>query len=134
MTDPTTTAPEPAREHPEPDIQSDATMPTAAEQRRVSEFATHGDPTLSQDDADPVSRRAGVQWVRPTDLAARAGGAVVERGMDLNTQLRDAVLEGVRSGRAQLAARLAARQTQLDPETVPTRTPERSSGRTGVSR
>ena len=115
-----------------PNATADATA--AVEERRASEFATHGDPTLSRHDVDPVSKRPGVQWVRPTDLAARAAGTVVDRGADLNSRLHAAVLEGVRDGRAQLQERLARRQTQLEPDTSQTATLQRPLGRTGVSR
>lgn len=103
------------------------------EAARVSEFATHGDPTLTKPTS--VRGRGGVEWVRPADVAARAGGAIVGTGAELNTRLRDATLEGIREGRAQLAERLARRQQQIDPDTtVPARTQELRLGRTGVSR
>lgn len=107
----------------------------AAEDARASEFATHGDPTLARNSTGPVARRPGVQWVRPTDLAARAGGAVLDRGAEWNTRLHDAVLDGVREGRAQLQERLARRQEALDPDlSSPTSVSGRVVGRTGVSR
>lgn len=100
---------------------------------RASEFATHGDPTLTR---QAYARgRSGVEWVRPTDVAARAGGAIVGKGAELNTRLRDATLEGIREGRAQLAEHLTRRQQQIDPDTtVPAQTQELRLGRTGVSR
>ena len=134
MTDPMNLiTPAPDRRHPDADPTPQTTAATAAE-RRASEFATHGDPTLSLHDVDPASQRPGVQWVRPTDLAARTAGAIVDRGADLNTRLHEAVLEGVRDGRAQLQERLARRQTQLEPDTSQTATLQRPLGRTGVSR
>lgn len=135
MTNPTSNFANPRREPHTGDVerQPDAAVATAVE-RRASEFATHGDPTLSRDAVDPVSKRPGVQWVRPTDLAARTAGALVDRGAELNTRLHDAVMEGVSEGRAQLQERLARRQTHLDPETTQTTTLQRSLGRTGVSR
>ena len=103
------------------------------EAERASEFATHGDPTLIRQTS--VRERGGVEWVRPTDVAARAGGAIVGKGAELNTRLREATFEGVREGRAQLAERLARRQQQIDPDTtVPAQTQELRLGRTGVSR
>lgn len=100
---------------------------------RASEFATHGDPTLTRQ--TPVRGRGGVEWVRPTDVAARAGGAIVGKGAELNTRLRDATLEGIREGRAQFAERMARRQQQIDPDTtLPAQTQELRLGRTGVSR
>ena len=125
MTDPMNLiTPAPDRRHPDADPTPQTTAATAAE-RRASEFATHG---------DPASHRPGVQWVRPPDLAARTAGAIVDRGADLNTRLHEAVLEGVRDGRAQLQERLAKRQDQLDPDITQTATLRRSLGRTGVSR
>lgn len=112
-----------------------ATPGEVAEDARASKFATHGDLTLTRDSTDPVAKRPGVQWVRPTDLAARAGGVVLDRGAELNTRLRDAVLEGVREGRAQLQERLVRRQESLEPDvSSPTSAPGRVLGRTGVSR
>ena len=103
--------------------------------RRASEFATHGDPTLNTDEPETPDGRRGVQWVRPTDLAARAGGVVLERGAEWNTRLRDAALEGIREGRAQLMERLARRQEHLGPDTIAQeQTAGRQLGRTGVSR
>jgi len=100
---------------------------------RASEFATHGDPTLTR--RTSIRGRAGVEWVRPTDVAARAGGAIVGKGAEVNTRLRDATIEGIREGRAQLAERLARRQQQIDPDTtVPPQTQQLRLGRTGVSR
>lgn len=103
------------------------------EAERASEFATHGDPTLTPQTS--VRGRRGVEWVRPTDVAARGGGAIVGKGAELNTRLRDATLEGIREGRAQLAERLARRQQQIAPDTTaPAQTQELRLGRTGVSR
>lgn len=134
MTDPTQPS-TPARAPHRAETDSSAEAAAAlADERRASEFATHGDPTLARNSLDAVSMRPGVQWVRPTDLAARAAGTLVDRGAVLNTRLHDAVLDGVREGRAQMQERLARRQTQLDPETAQTVTLQRSLGRAGVSR
>ena len=134
MTDPTSTfAHRPSELH-RHEAEPMPNSAAAAEERRASEFATHGDPTLNRDNTDPVSRRPGVQWVRPTDAAARAGSLVLDRGVELNTRLREAVIDGVRDGRAQLHDALARRQAQLDPDDSPTRAQTRVIGRTGVSR
>ncbi len=103
------------------------------EAERASEFATHGDPTISRH--APIRGDRAVEWVRPTDVAARAGGAIVGKGAELNTRLRDATLEGIREGQAQLAERLARRQQQIGPDTTgPAQMQELRPGRTGVSR
>lgn len=121
----------------QPDRSADEpSLPDAAvEDRRASEFATHGDPTLRPAAGQPGEGRRGVQWVRATDLAARAGGVVLERGAEWNTRLRDAALEGIREARAQMQERLARRQQELEPDTVsPDRVAGRELGRTVVSR
>lgn len=115
------------------------TTPGAAGSREdeASRLATHGDPTLTDAEAaaEEAARRAGVQWVRPTELAARAGSAVVERGAKWNTALHDATLEGIREGRARLHERLARRQDDLEPSTTTQgRAAQPVAGRTGVSR
>ncbi|WP_449276688.1 hypothetical protein [Leucobacter sp. GX24907] len=134
MTDPThTSSPDRTPRRAETDVNAEATA-ALTDEWRESEFATHGDPTIARDHLDPRSKRPGVQWVRPTDVAARAGGAIVDRGTELNVQLRDAVLAGVRDGRALIQERLARRQRELEPVTSPTAAVQRSLGRAGVSR
>ncbi|RKN69304.1 hypothetical protein D7252_18135 [Microbacterium sp. CGR2] len=110
--------------------------PGEVEGARASEFATRGDFTLIRGGgASPVSTSPGVQWVGPTDLAARGGAVVLDRGAELSTHLRDAVLDGVREGRAHLQEHLARRQESLNPDvSSPTSARERVVGRTGVSR
>lgn len=143
MTDPTTTdafresalRQDAARRAADDAARRDSAADAAEVQREErSRLATHKDPTLTDKHDQADTERAGVQWVRPTDLAARAGGRVVEQGLEWNTLLRDAALEGVREGRAQLHERLARRQQDLEPESMPERAQQRSFGRTGVSR
>ncbi|MBY0688833.1 hypothetical protein [Microbacterium marinilacus] len=145
MTDPTTTnQPDPrdpvldrtTDERRDPD---DVEHTSERDPERASAFATRGDPSTTTTDVPEVAQRSGVRWVRPTDLAAQAGAAVLARGAAANQQLHDAVAEGLRELRelrANLADRLARRQAQLEPEatTMGPATQERSLGRTGVSR
>lgn len=143
MTDPTTTADQPDPRDPLLDRTTDERreaddIASASERdpERASAFATRGDPSATTAaDTPEGAQRAGVRWVRPTDLAAQAGAAVLARGAAASTQLHDAVTEGLREMRANLADRLARRQAQLEPETTTgPATRERSLGRTGVSR
>ncbi|MEE8869869.1 MAG: hypothetical protein SOH99_13585 [Acidipropionibacterium acidipropionici] len=53
----------------------------------------------------------GVDWVRPSDLMARAGGAVSRRGIDF----QDALSRRARSGIAAGAQRLSAQARRLPP-------------------
>lgn len=142
MTDPTTTnQPDPrdpvldrtTDERRDPD---DVERTSERNPERASAFATRGDPSTTTADVPAGAQRGGVRWVRPTDVAAQAGAAVLARGAAANTQLHDAVAEGLREMRANLADRLARRQAQLEPEAAMTgpATRERSLGRTGVSR
>lgn len=106
----------------------------AATEDEQSRLATHKDPTLA---AEPETPRADgqsrVEWVRPTDLAARAGGRVMERGHELNRQLMSAVREAAREQRDTLRQRLAARSADVS-VTGPERAPGHAAGREGVSR
>lgn len=105
-----------------------------AEEDEQSRLATHKDPTLAAEpDAPAADGRARVEWVRPTDLAARAGGRVMERGHELNRQLASAVKEAAREQRDALRQRLAARSADVS-VTGPERAPGRAAGREGVSR
>lgn len=105
-----------------------------AEEDEQSRLATHKDPTLAPEHDEVVpDGRARVEWVRPTDLAARAGGRVMERGHELNRQLMSAVKEAAREQRDTLRQRLAARSADVS-VTGPERAPGRAAGREGVSR
>lgn len=58
--------------------------------RDVSELARHGDPSAAKtkpDAAQAGRRRAGVEWVRPSDLLASRMGRVVGQGIDFQTEL-----------------------------------------------
>lgn len=114
-----------------PDERDRAEAPGEDEQSRL---ATHKDPTLAAEPDSPAAGgRSRVEWVRPTDLAARAGGRVMERGHELNRQLMSAVREAAREQRDALRQRLAARSADVS-VTGPERAPGRAAGREGVSR
>lgn len=117
-------------EQPEPD------RADAAETERRNALATHRDPSVATDADEPEKEepgRARVQWVRPTDLAARGGAVVLERGAEWNRQLHDTVMDAVRDGRARLGQRLERRQDDLA-DTAPAPTGRPAAGRTTVSR
>jgi hypothetical protein len=85
---------------------------------------------------DPEDAGMRVQWVRPTDLAARAGAVTLEKSADLHRRshqlVREAVAEATRSGRDRLQRLLARREQQLTSDTATT-TAQRTLGRKGVS-
>lgn len=95
--------------------------------------ASGTDPRVATEEGDD---RLRVQWVRPTDLAARAGARVLEKGMELNQHsiglARQAALEAARDARGRLRQALARREHALTPDT-----PDTASapvlGRQGVS-
>ena len=145
MTDPTTTANDPTGTGPRGPVldrttdedrnPDDVERASERDPERASAFATRGDPSTTTAEVSEGAQHAGVRWVRPTDLAAQAGAAVLARGAAANTQLHDAVAEGLREMRANLADRIARRQAQLEPDTTTgLATRERSLGRTGVGR
>lgn len=106
----------------------------AADGEEESRLATHKDPSLNEEH-EPLDRAGSsrVEWVRPTDLAARAGTRVMERGHDLNRQLMAAVKEAARQPRENLRQRLAARSADVS-ITAPEQAPARTAGREGVGR
>lgn len=65
----------------------------------------------SAEGVDVEKPARGVDWVRPSDLMARAGGAVSRRGIDI----QDALSRRARAGIATGAERVAARARRLPP-------------------
>lgn len=83
--------------------------------------------------------RVRVQWVRPTDLVARAGAVVLEAGIDLNQRtralVREAAVEAARGARDKLRQALARREQALTPDApATTATVSPVVGRQGVGR
>lgn len=78
-----------------------------------------------------------VQWVRPTDLAARAGARLMEKGVETNQHhidlVRQAALETGRTVKDRLRRALARREQDLTPD-APTTAAAPALGRQGVSR
>lgn len=108
--------------------------PKTADAEGHNVFATHRDPSIAEPDtpeADAERRR--LQWVRPTDVAARGGAVVLERGAAWNTQLHNLVGDLVRDGRTKLREKLARREQQLE-DTTPTPGTRSAVARQGVSR
>ncbi|GFZ83155.1 hypothetical protein [Nesterenkonia alkaliphila] len=108
--------------------QESAAEATEAERSRL---ATDPDPTLTE---GRIPRgRTEVEWVRPTDLAARGAGGALGRSTELAPQLHAAVTQFAQQQRGKLQQRLAERGAELEPTTVEQpRTPV--VGRDGVSR
>ena len=52
-----------------------------------SRLATHPDPTVAEPMQLSVDGRSQVEWVPPTQLAARGGAVVLGRARDLDQQL-----------------------------------------------
>lgn len=105
-----------------------AQKPAEAQRSRL---ATDGDPTLSQ--GKVPQPHTSVEWVRPTDLAARGAGTTLGRGTEMPAQLAAAVKTLTHQQRGTLGQRLAERGEALEPATSErTRTP--AVERDGVSR
>lgn len=124
-------APEAEREH---QIIDDAgrDMIDSAEEER-SHLAVAPDPSLAVDATPDGQAHGDVEWVRASDLATRAGGAIIGRGMELNAQLHDAIHDALRTQREQLRQRLATRDAELEPATQD-RPHVAAAAREGVSR
>lgn len=100
-----------------------------------SGLATHRDPTLREktDMAEGKEPKGSVEWARVSDLAARAGAATTQAGMDFNREVLEAARQGLRDGRHQMQQRLAQRGTELDVDSPERTTTRRAPGREGVS-
>ena len=66
-----------------------AAAESAAARAASVELAVHGDPSVGRtapegEQKDPKDRRLRVDWVRPTDLAARAGADGLARSAEWN--------------------------------------------------
>lgn len=95
-------------------------------------------PAEAQATASPDGR-VRVQWVRPTDLAARAGAAVLKAGIDVNQRtramVREAAVEAARATRDKLRRALSRREQALTPDAPATTAAVLPVvGRRGVSR
>ncbi|SJN41513.1 hypothetical protein FM104_11450 [Microbacterium esteraromaticum] len=135
----------------DPDPQDRAAPPAGERARDEGEQeeaaaieAIRTDPALRREaestqeqNAPEEDDRMRVQWVRPTDLAARAGARVLEKGVELNQHsvdlARQAALEAARGARDRLRQALARREQALTPDT-PTTAGSPVAGRQGVSR
>lgn len=80
----------------------------AAEAIQAADVARENQPAEGVDVEKPAR---GVDWVRPSDLMARAGGAVSRRGIDF----QDALSRHARSVIAAGAQRVAAQARRLPP-------------------
>ena len=154
MTDPT----QPPAPEPEPRQSSapSAALPTGgappsyeqpqtdADHDTAAIAAIRTDPALRAKTLTPEAQptpedeeRLRVQWVRPTDLAARAGARMLEKGIDVNQHTaalaRQSTLEAARNARGKIRQALAHREQALTPDT-PTTAPAPVLGRQGVSR
>lgn len=102
-----------------------------AEEER-SPLATHPDPSLNPDAELTPDGRSQVEWVRPTDLAARGGAQVLGRARDADLSLRAAIKDAAREQRQMLAQRIAERGDEV--AITSTGRSGRAATREGVSR
>ena len=127
MTDPTSSEPAGDATPPEPD-------------RRDSEhadgahvIARHGDPSVSRASTPAGHAQTHVDWVRPTDVAARAGARVLEKTADVNQDVHELVRQASRDGAARIRRALSHREADLVPD-LPASPAQPVPGRQGVSR
>ena len=96
-------------------------------------IARHGDPSVGRTPAPAGHPETHVEWVRPTDMAARAGARVLEKTADVNQDVHELVRQASRDGAARVRRALSHREADLVPDasTSPARP---VLGRQGVSR
>jgi len=78
-----------------------------------SPLATHPDPSLNPEAELTPDGRSKVEWVRPTDLAARSGAEVLAAVHDRDLSLRAAIKEAAREQRKTLEQQVAERGEEL---------------------
>ncbi|MDQ1203895.1 hypothetical protein [Microbacterium sp. SORGH_AS_0862] len=122
MTDPTSS--EPA---------GDAAPPGPARPDGAHVIARHGDPSVSRPGPPAGHAQTHVDWVRPTDVAARAGARVLEKTADVNQDVHELVRQASRGGAARIRRALSHREADLVPD-VSTSPAQPVLGRQGVSR
>ncbi|WP_417540419.1 hypothetical protein [Microbacterium maritypicum] len=96
-------------------------------------IARHGDPSVGRTPAPAGHPDTHVEWVRPTDMAARAGARVMEKTADVNQDVHELVRQASRDGAARIRRALSHREADLVPD-VPTSPAQPVLGRQGVSR
>jgi hypothetical protein len=62
------------------------------------------DQRPEEEGVDPDRPARGVDWVRPSDLMARAGGALSRRGIDFQAEMFGRARTGIASGAKHVAA------------------------------
>lgn len=96
-------------------------------------IARHGDPSVGRTPAPAGHPETHVEWVRPTDMAARAGAGVMEKTADVNQDVHELVRQASRHGAARIRRALSHREADLVPD-VSTSPAQPVLGRQGVSR
>lgn len=96
-------------------------------------IARHGDPSVGRTPAPAGHPETHVEWVRPTDMAARAGARVMEKTADVNQDVHELVRQASRDGAARIRRALSHREADLTPD-APTSPAQPVLGRQGVSR
>jgi hypothetical protein len=129
MTDPTTSASARRGIPPEPD--RPYTERSDTEGAHV--IARHGDPSVTRTATPAGHSGTHVDWVRPTDIAARAGARVMEKTADMNQDVHEHVRQASRDADARIRRALSHREANLVPD-VPTSPAQPVLGRQGVSR
>ncbi|MHC9043321.1 hypothetical protein ACYX8G_01985 [Microbacterium saperdae] len=129
MTDPTPSAVVGGDTPPEPDRLDDERADTEG----AHVIARHGDPSVTRTPTPAGHPKTHVEWVRPTDMAARAGARVMEKTADVTPEVHKLVRQASRDGAASIRRALSHREVDLTPD-VSTRPGQPVLGRQGVSR
>ncbi len=129
MTDPTPSAAADSETPPEPDRPD--TERVDAEGAHA--IARHDDPSIGRSPTPAGHPETHVEWVRPTDMAARAGARVMEKTADVNQDVHQLVRQASRDGAARIRRALSHREVDLTPD-VSTSPAAPARGRQGVSR
>lgn len=96
------------------------TRDSGASSAEHSPFALHGDPSRSQQQAEPRPTRS-VQWVRLSEFPAVVGSRYVRLGIDANSEVTNATRRAPRTAISRIRNRVSRRGIATPPQT-PTHT------------
>lgn len=132
MTDPTPSDPASSGTPPERD-QHDQHDSERVDADGAHVIARHCDPSVARTATPARHTETHVDWVRPTDMAARAGARLLEKTADLNQNVHELIRQASRDGAARIRRALSHREVDLTPD-APTSPVQPVLGRQGVSR
>ena len=100
------------------ELAQEPTRESGASGAEHSPFALHGDPSQTQQQAEPRPTRS-VQWVRPSELPAVVGSRYVRLSIDANSEVAKATRRAPRTAISRIRNRVSRRGIATPPPAPP---------------